>query len=421
MKHVFQFLVLTLLVSCYTSTSRVAYRNPYAKEERKTIHAELNAYSFHNDSARIYFHIKGSELQYQRKSPESPFTARLQFRYQVFQKKDGDYNSVDSGTIYVKDEKWKKIPESFNGYFKVWSKVGSAYKIRLSVTDLLSRGKCDVTHYYDIGSLNAPAFFLNMPKGPMPSFQPKTVGDSVHVLAERFSNSDIVIRYYNRNFGTAPPPFANGKLNTFTYRADSIFRYTVANDGSIRFRNAGNGFYHLQVDTTNRNGYTLFCLPDGYPQVKTSRQMLEPLMFICSRDEYTYLTQQTNTRKAVESFWLERTSSRERARHLIQQFYQRVEDANREFTSYIEGWRTDRGMIYLIFGKPGYIQVTSIGEMWTYRTGLSGESIHFTFRKVNNPFSDNDFSLDRNITYKPVWYNALENWRAGRVFKLNQF
>jgi hypothetical protein len=35
---------------------------------------------------------------------------------------------------------------------------------------------------------------------------------------------------------------------------------------------------------------------------------------------------------------------------------------------------------------------------------------------VDNPFSDNDFKLQRSPGYKSNWYRAVDAWRSGRVY-----
>ncbi|HCA83184.1 MAG TPA: GWxTD domain-containing protein, partial [Flavobacteriales bacterium] len=80
------------------------------------------------------------------------------------------------------------------------------------------------------------------------------------------------------------------------------------------------------------------------------------------------------------------------------------------------GWKTDRGMIYLIFGEPAFIDRTTDSETWIYGDRFSTASLRFNFLKIQNPFSDNDFLLQRMPVYKPEWYKAVDVWRSGRVY-----
>ncbi|MFI5203680.1 MAG: GWxTD domain-containing protein [Flavobacteriales bacterium] len=421
--HILLFFFI-FIASCYTpNRGRVTYVSPYAPvtEEKKILKCDILPYSHSSDSIRLYFILQGSQLHYQRNSAGAPLEANIKFYYQLLKQVNGKYVTCDSSALFYKDRRKDKAPKELMGFIHLAGKRGYAYKLKLVVSDLHTRGRADKEYYFSLASANSPFLYLNLSSGEVPSFQPKTFGDSVKLESDAMKNKKLFIRYYNRNFGTSPPPFSSGKPATFSYRADSVFTYQANEKGKISFRKKGNGFYHVQLDSTTREGYTIYCLPVGYPSIRSGVQMLDPLLFICSKDEYTGMITKTDHHKAAEDFWISRSTTRERAREVIRQFYQRVEEANKEFTSYIEGWRTDRGMVYIVFGKPGFMQITEFGETWTYRTGMNSESMHFTFRKAENPFTENDYILDRNMMYKPVWYNAVENWRMGRVYKLNQF
>ena len=123
-----------------------------------------------------------------------------------------------------------------------------------------------------------------------------------------------------------------------------------------------------------------------------------------------------NLKSAVEAFWLARGGNEERTRGLIKKFYSRVQDANRFFASYTEGWKTDRGMVFIVFGGPNALYLSSNSESWTYGTPNSTLALNFFFAKVNNPFTDNDFSLSRSPIYEANWYRAVETWRQGRAY-----
>jgi GWxTD domain-containing protein len=40
---------------------------------------------------------------------------------------------------------------------------------------------------------------------------------------------------------------------------------------------------------------------------------------------------------------------------VFDEYYRRVEYANQNFSHYIEGWRTDRGMVFIILGSPNNV------------------------------------------------------------------
>jgi GWxTD domain-containing protein len=139
--------------------------------------------------------------------------------------------------------------------------------------------------------------------------------------------------------------------------------------------------------------------------------MVEPLLYITTMKEYHEMEAVANKKDAVDAFWLARTGNELRASRLIREYYQRVEKANYLFTSFQDGWKTDRGMIYMVYGPPSMVQRTDEAEIWTYGESRHLLSLTFVFVKMQNPFTDNDYVLDRNLNYKTGWHQMINSWR----------
>ncbi|HEX8183322.1 MAG TPA: GWxTD domain-containing protein, partial [Blastocatellia bacterium] len=59
----------------------------------------------------------------------------------------------------------------------------------------------------------------------------------------------------------------------------------------------------------------------------------------------------------IEQFWLRRDPDPDTPENEYKdQYYERIQYANEHFTSGIPGWKTDRGRIYVTFGKPDEIE-----------------------------------------------------------------
>ena len=93
-----------------------------------------------------------------------------------------------------------------------------------------------------------------------------------------------------------------------------------------------------------------------------------------------------------------------------------MHESNKLFTSFQEGWKTDRGMIYIVFGAPNKVTKTKNGEIWTYGVSGNSASVVFSFLKIINPFTENDYYLERSESYKEPWYQAVDMWRQGRIY-----
>jgi len=109
-------------------------------------------------------------------------------------------------------------------------------------------------------------------------------------------------------------------------------------------------------------------------------QAAEVLYYIMDRDQWNQLKKlpREEKEKALEKFWKERDPDPSTENNeLEEEYYRRVEFANQNFSPWrksVDGWRTDRGRIYIIYGPPPDVErpTTSTGEpgnyeIWYYR------------------------------------------------------
>lgn len=153
-----------------------------------------------------------------------------------------------------------------------------------------------------------------------------------------------------------------------------------------------------------------------FPEWVTTSEMAGPMRYLCSKEEFDKISKSTDgPENAMEKFWIQSAGGREKARNLIRTYYQRVWDANHHFTSYAEGWKTDRGMIYLVFGHPEKIELENNLEIWSYT--LETGQLQFAFEPKQHPIWGEIFILKRNEQYRPHWEFQVSQWRQGRIFK----
>ncbi|HTL82971.1 MAG TPA: GWxTD domain-containing protein, partial [Bacteroidia bacterium] len=151
----------------------------------------------------------------------------------------------------------------------------------------------------------------------------------------------------------------------------------------------------------------------------TAEQLVYPLRYLTTKQEYAAMDTATNKKEAVDKFWLNACGSQERARLVIRDFYNRVGAANKLFSTEREGWKTDRGMIYLIFGPPSNVYKTANEETWMYGSDIGSGNITFIFdRSGTDIFSQEDFMLERNESMNVIWIQAVDSWRQGHVYNM---
>ncbi|HXU36514.1 MAG TPA: GWxTD domain-containing protein [Blastocatellia bacterium] len=83
----------------------------------------------------------------------------------------------------------------------------------------------------------------------------------------------------------------------------------------------------------------------------------------------------------IEQFWLRRDPDPDTPENEYKdEYFQRIEYANEKFTSGIAGWRTDRGRIYIMFGKPDELESHPAGGQYerpSYEGGGSTSTYPF--------------------------------------------
>ena len=144
--------------------------------------------------------------------------------------------------------------------------------------------------------------------------------------------------------------------------------------------------------------------------------MVRPMRFITTKQEYETLVESDNLKKDVDEFWFRTAGNSERAIEIIEEYYSRVEVANKNFTSITQGWSSDRGLIYIVYGQPTSVTKTATYETWMYTEKTNIMSVEFTFLKIDNEFSKNNYVLDRSGSYKSSWYRFIDSWRQGRIY-----
>jgi GWxTD domain-containing protein len=103
-----------------------------------------------------------------------------------------------------------------------------------------------------------------------------------------------------------------------------------------------------------------------------------------------------------------------KAEGLINEFNRRVKFSNDNFSSYKLGWQTDRGMMYILLGKPDRVQNDVRGEIWVYGFAeLTNKE--FIFERNLNGLNENDYVLYRDLFYREFWQAAVYRWENGWI------
>ncbi|MGC1242581.1 MAG: GWxTD domain-containing protein [Chryseosolibacter sp.] len=218
----------------------------------------------------------------------------------------------------------------------------------------------------------------------------------------------FIVSQYDDNFPAAAPAFSEAQARVSRGMAiDSVY----AIDGGREVNFPGKGLYLIQKDTNALEGFA-FRVEEDYPQYTKLVSLPGPLIYITTKQEYDRLISVQGNKKAFDRVILSITADTERARTLMRSYFRRVELANRYFTSYKEGWKTDRGMIYIIFGKPAEVYKFNDREVWSYKNNQF--EIRFTFSKSSSLFDPDNYVLIREKKHERTWYEVIDLWRNAR-------
>jgi GWxTD domain-containing protein len=382
-----------------------------------TITPDYVIYHQSNDESRIYFQFNSGQVLYARKDKSQPYQSKVKIHYEAYAY-DNKKELLDSASVMIYDTVEKKVSKVINGELDLKLKGGKKYYLRVFATDLNRNNTFEKLLTVDKVNHSSSQFYLIRNKQDSSIFYNNYVIDPVEVVVHSEVNKGekIYANQYFRSFPIASPPFAHANHKAFNYQPDERHKVIISDEGTFEYLLLDTGFVHFVLDTSQKDGLTVFGFENNYPEIKNVFGMVAPLRFISSNNEFDELNNAEDTKKAVDLFWLAKSGDEDRGREVIKRYYNRVQDANDNFTSYVEGWKTDRGMISIIYGTPKSVRVQRDEEIWYYGEETNSFSLQFTFMKVDNPFTNNDFKLVRATSYKSSWYRAVDVWRSGRAY-----
>lgn len=187
------------------------------------------------------------------------------------------------------------------------------------------------------------------------------------------------------------------------------------------------GMFGLRIVATDSEGVAivereriLSVKNETYPQMALLGDLIEALAYIAYETEIEHIRSGetlTEKKRRFDAFWGSLVPNRNAAANLIKLYYGRIEEANLYFTGYKEGWKTDRGMVYVVLGPPLYVERRVDTETWHYSYAEQNPVRTFVFEEAQE-FRDDAFEhfiLDRRAFYQQEWIRALDLWRSGNV------
>ena len=236
------------------------------------------------------------------------------------------------------------------------------------------------------------------------------INSSIRVVSMSKWLNSIQADFYDYHFMAAKPPMTLSKDSlAFTFKVDKSFMLN-SND-SILLSESGLYYFHL---AESQLGQSVIVNDSQYPKVSQVDDLIESLVYLAAEEEYSKMSTSFAKKDLFDEFWLNNTKSEDKARRAIKEYYKRVKNANLLFTTYKEGWKTDMGMIYIVFGPPSKVFVKDTGIMWIYNKTFELPRVSFFFNHMNTAFTDQHFVLERKLEYQNLWFRTVDLWRSGK-------
>ena len=239
------------------------------------------------------------------------------------------------------------------------------------------------------------------------------IGDTVVIRDVNGTRKTLFGVRYKHDFDAASSPMnTSSRPAAKSLTVDSTLSITT----SQPFVLPREGLYYFVEDTTDANGIGLVVADKRFPKFTRPEKLIKPVLYVSTSTEIGELNQAQDTKKAFDRYWLSLMSGNEEvAKKTLKAYFDRVEEANRLFTTYKEGWKTDKGMIYIVLGAPDRVQRNREREVWVYNRRANVSEVNFTFTKKPNQFVEDHYELVRYIEYQPIWYPIVEAWRTGAI------
>lgn len=393
------------LASCKTP-ARLAYRNISSFYNPGSELKGLSYACFNVDDSlsRLYVSFPYNQLKYVHENGLD--LARFRFSYQLY---DGYESSslIDSASFNGLDS--LRADGRFFDSIALRINRGKDYILNVGLYDFAldkSYGKFIAIDKEQFSTLND---VLLVGSNNIPLLRNYVYRNESFRVRANIPNDELKVSFSEMVFPPATSPYQPPeKPEPEGAAMDSLFTIKMVKGVSEPLRLFATGSYFIQQG--DRPLLLAQRFYDGFPEIGSVEKMRESLRYITTDAEYRDM-QTKPARVAVDDFWLKVTGHSERALQQIKRYYTRVEDANRFFTLAFEGWKSDRGMIYIVYGPPNVVYKNAFIEEWTYGEAGNPLSVRFLFNLQSIQESKFDFVLERSEAYRTSWHLAVSNWR----------
>jgi len=411
--YILVLLLVLLQSACYTTNEVVRYDYSYLYDDNQAIiNPKYKIFHHSEDSSILYYQLNSGDILYERIAGDSAKAASIKMKYSLYADRDLTI-LIDSGSQrlanYGENGRKKLLQNSFT--FKLQEGKLGWLSVRFR-DDNKDFNVINILKIDKTGNLNEQ-YFIYL-KGEQVLFDQRSISDTLTIRKSNLVNDkQFVMEVSDKEFNMTPPPFAQALSYELKFRRDNQYPFFFKDNNYLFTANHRfNRFY--PVNDSNKKNY-IFYFGEQFPKLNQVTELINPTRYISTSTEYKNLKAAVNPKKGLDSFWLKLGKNENNSKELLKEYYERIEVANQFFTSYKEGWKTDRGIIYVIYGAPSTIRKNADKEVWLYGEENNVLSVQFRFYQPESVNISNHFEMVRNSDYKNNWYRQVDLWRQGKI------
>lgn len=376
-KKAFTFLLLLTFLTGSNLKSQLQDKTIKANDKEFFFIDPLIFYS--NDQAKarldVYLEIPLDNLQFKKNYSTKMYDASLNYAIKITNSAN-EIVSNESLTDYIsttKDEQ-KKLDGTSKFIVKEFYLNPGNYKIAVTISDINT--KKEKTKQNDINiidytqkdiSFSDIMLVSNLKEENGKKIITPLIDKNIDNLKEFYmffevynsKNENIVDDFSYKITDSKDKVVEKGNCTyTLSPGANKVFEKIstsnlVFGDYKIEIKENANGQSIAKKEFTNKLV--------GFPvNTKDLDLLISQLIYIANGEELNKIknapTNELKQKYFIE-FWRSKDPSPNTAKNeLMMEYYKRIKIANERYSHYIDGWKTDMGMVYIIFGEPSNIE-----------------------------------------------------------------
>ncbi len=413
---------LLLVASCKTQQKTPVNKESVSQEktiarESKVVVTSINGKYLFEDSTNINVYLEVDFLNLASETSIEKLSEIFRVQWAIVPE-SGIKEKLKAGRVELKEGPVRKSGKNYQMTFQI-PKLKNIENGSLVVDFVDIQAATKYTYDLPINfyakKVDTRYQFFDSTSHDFPRFNSFVYQNEKVILKSLQPNSEelFLIRFKNLS-GAALSPMSSTKKDIMSeYQAVDTVK--VLNGQELTLSETGT-YLLTQNPQDVADGYGFIVVDKRYPRQTMAGDMREPLVYMSTQKEIDILRNTEDPKDAIDLYFLNICKGNQStARQMIKNYYRRVSDANRLFSNYKEGWKTDKGMVYIIMGPPSRVQRNRQREVWLYSQSQNNSEIIYTFYRKTNTFTDLNYELVRYPEYSSYWYPYVEAWRTGNV------